>query len=287
MEESNVKVIVNPYNFNNKLVTENDIKNILSTYEIDSNINGLEVYQRAFIHKSYTKKAPEDIGDDVTIADKPEGALELFNYDYERLEFLGDAVVSVVIAKYLYERYPNENEGFLTKMRTKLVNGEMLAFLSDKLNFGEFVIISRHIEDKCDGRNSIHILEDIFEAFIGAMFLDFNEIDNYNLLDNFYSGIGFQICEKFITHVIEEHVDFSELIIKNTNYKEQLSRYFKNELEGQLTFSEARVDGGLVDRIFIIDVLDLENKIIATGSGKSKKKAEQNACKNALVKLNL
>lgn len=287
MEESNVKVIVNPYNFNNKLVTENDIKNILSTYEIDSNINGLEVYQRAFIHKSYTKKAPEDIGDDVTIADKPEGALELFNYDYERLEFLGDAVVSVVIAKYLYERYPNENEGFLTKMRTKLVNGEMLAFLSDKLNFGEFVIISRHIEDKCDGRNSIHILEDIFEAFIGAMFLDFNEIDNYNLLDNFYSGIGFQICEKFITHVIEEHVDFSELIIKNTNYKEQLSRYFKNELDGQLTFSEARIDGGLVDRIFIIDVLDLENKIIATGSGKSKKKAEQNACKNALVKLNL
>ena len=57
------------------------------------------------------------------IAEKPEGALELYDYDYERLEFLGDAVVSA-IAKYLFERYPNENEGFLTKMRTKLVNGK-------------------------------------------------------------------------------------------------------------------------------------------------------------------
>ena len=241
----------------------------------------------AFIHSSYSKKTPLEIGENVVLASKPEGALELMNEDYERLEFLGDAVVSIVVAKYLYERFPDEDEGFLTKMRTKLVNGEMLGFLASKLGFGEFAIMSRHIEDKCKGRTSQHILEDIFEAFVGAMFLDFNEIDNYNLLDNFYSGIGFQICEKFIMHVIEEHVDFSELILKNNNYKEMLNKYFKETYESAINFSEVSVDGGLNDRLYTINVLDNKNNILGTGIGKSKKKAEQYACKDTLINLNI
>ena len=241
----------------------------------------------AFIHSSYTKKVPKEIGENVVLANKPEGALELMDDDYERLEFLGDAVVSIVVAKYLYERFPDENEGFLTKMRTKLVNGEMLGFLASKIGFGEYAIMSRHIEDKCKGRTSQHILEDIFEAFVGAMFLDFNEIDNYNLLDNFYSGIGFQICEKFIMHVIEEHVDFSELILKQSNYKEMLNKYFSDTFETPINFSEPLVDGGLNDRLYTVNVLDDQAKIMGTGVGKSKKKAEQYACKDTLINLKI
>ena len=284
MEE--VKVIVNPYNFNNKLITENDVKKILSDYDIDDTIFKLDNYQLAFVHSSYSKKSPIELGENVVIADKPEGALELMDTDYERLEFLGDAVVSIVVAKYLYERFPDDYEGYLTQMRSKLVNGEMLGFLAGKLNFGEFAIMSRHIEDKCNGRTSQHILEDMFEAFVGAMFLDFNEIDNYNLLDNFYSGIGFQICEKFIINVIEEHVDFFLLILKNTNYKEQLSKYFNETYKCSIKFSEPEVDGGLNDRLYTVNVLDLENNVIGVGIGKSKKKAEQYACKDSLIKLN-
>ena len=137
------------------------------------------------------------MGDNVVIADKPEGALELFEYNNETLNFSWDAVISTVVARYLLERFHGENEGFLTKMRTKLVNGEMLGNLAKKLGFGNIIIISRHIEDKCNGRTNPNILEDSFEAFIGAMFLDFNEVDNYNLLENFETGIGFQILEKF------------------------------------------------------------------------------------------
>ena len=282
-----IKVIVNPYNFNNKLLTENDIHQILQKYEITDTIHSTKFYQLAFIHSSYTKKAPTEIGENVVLAPKPEGALELMDNDYERLEFLGDAVVSVVVAKYLYERFPDENEGFLTKMRTKLVNGEMLGYLANKLEFGEFAIMSRHIEDKCKGRSSQHILEDMFEAFVGAMFLDFNEIDNYNLLDNFYSGIGFQICEKFIIHVIEEHVDFSELILKQSNYKEMLNKYFSDTFETPINFSEPLVDGGLNDRLYTVNVLDDQDKIMGTGVGKSKKKAEQYACKDTLINLKI
>lgn len=282
-----IKVLVNPYNFNNKLITKNDIHNILQRFDIDNEINSLEHYQTAFVHNSYIKKSPSELGDNVVICDKPEGALELLDKDYETLEFLGDAVVSIIVAKYLKERFPEENEGYLTKMRTKLVNGEMLGYLASKINLGEFAIMSRHIEDKCKGRTSQHILEDIFEAFLGAMFLDFNEVDNYNLLDHFYSGIGFQICEKFMVHVIEEFVDFSELILKNNNYKEQLNKYFSETYDSPINFSEAEVEGGLNDRIYTVNILDDENKIIGTGIGKSKKKAEQYACKDCLIKLKL
>jgi len=288
MSNSNtIKVIVNPYNFNNKLLTENNIYDVLRKFDIQGNIYSIKYYQLAFIHSSYTKKAPSEIGENVVLANKPEGALELMDDDYERLEFLGDAVVSIVVAKYLFERFPDENEGFLTKMRTKLVNGEMLGFLANKLEFGKFAIMSRHIEDKCKGRTSQHILEDMFEAFVGAMFLDFNEIDNYNLLDNFYSGIGFQICEKFIIHVIEEFVDFSELILKNNNYKEMLTKYFNETYQSSINFSEPSVEGGLNDRLYTVDVLDANNVVMGTGVGKSKKKAEQYACKDTLINLKI
>ena len=282
-----IKVIVNPYNFNNKLLKENDIHTILQNYDINDKIHSTKYYQLAFVHSSYAKKAASDIGENVVLASKPEGALELMDNDYERLEYLGDAVVSVVVAKYLYERFPDENEGFLTKMRSKLVNGEMLGFLANKLGFGEFAIMSRHIEDKCKGRTSQHILEDMFEAFVGAMFLDFNEIDNYNLLDNFYSGIGFQICEKFIMHVIEEHVDFSELILKQSNYKEMLNKYFSEHFNSPINFSDPTVEGGLNDRLYTVNVLNDEYKIMGTGTGKSKKKAEQYACKDTLINLKI
>ena len=285
MEE--IKVIVNPYNFNNKLLKETDIHKILQNYDINDKIHSTKFYQLAFVHSSYAKKVASDIGENVVLASKPEGALELMDNDYERLEFLGDAVVSVVVAKYLYERFPDENEGFLTKMRSKLVNGEMLGFLANKLGFGEFAIMSRHIEDKCKGRTSQHILEDMFEAFVGAMFLDFNEIDNYNLLDNFYSGIGFQICEKFIIHVIEEHVDFSELILKQSNYKEMLNKYFSEHFNSPINFSEPTVEGGLNDRLYTVNVLNDEYKIMGTGIGKSKKKAEQYASKDTLINLKI
>lgn len=285
--ENNIKVMVNPYNFNNKLIDKTFIESILSEYDIEDEIYSDKLYQQAFVHNSYTEKKPEEIGENIVIADKPEGAINLFKKDYERLEFLGDAVISNIVAKYLFERYPNEDEGFLTKMRTKLVNGEMLAFLAKKLGFGEYAIISRHIEDKCNGRKALHILEDMFEAFIGAMFLDFNEKDNYNLLDKYYSGIGYQICEKFMINVYETHIDFSELVMKNTNYKELLNKYFHENYDCSIIFSEPEIDGGLSDKIYYISIFDPDNNILGKGLGKSKKKAEQNACKNTLEELGI
>ena len=86
------------------------------------------------------------------------------------------------------------------------------------------------------------ILEDVFEAFVGAMFLDFNEIDNYNLSDNFYLVLVIKCVKKFIIHMIEDLVDFSELIMINTNYKDQLNKYFSDTFQIQ-TYKEISVEG--------------------------------------------
>ena len=300
-DDESVKVVVNPYNFNNKMITENDVKDILKKFDIEDDIVNLDIYQKAFIHKSYSVKDPKELGENVVIADKPEGALELFEYNNETLEFLGDAVISAVVARYLFERYYGENEGFLTKMRSKLVNGEMLGTLARKMGFGEFIIISRHIEDKCNGRINPNILEDSFEAFIGAMFLDFNEKDNYNLLDIFYTGIGFQICEKFLINIYEELVNFTDLIMTNTNYKEQLGRYFNENFGHSVKYGELSVTGISTEREYKCcvfapnyDPTKLEDgeqhneyNILVKAVGTSRKKAEQAAAKIALKHFNV
>ena len=154
------------------MITKDFIESVINNYDI-YNINNLEIYQQAFTHKSYS--ISKNNADE--IVDKPEGALDLQKTDLERIEFLGDSVLGLVIAKYLFERFPQQNEGFLTKLKTKLVNGEALAYFSKELGFGEYILMSRHIEDKCNGRNSTNILEDVLEAFIGALFIDFNTIE--------------------------------------------------------------------------------------------------------------
>ena len=283
--EESTKIIINPYNFNNKLLQKSDIKSILSDYKIDFDIQDLSIYQQAFSHKSYCQKNPEDVQkEDVELAEKPEGCLELRENDNERLEYLGDSVISCIIAKYLFERFPDQDEGFMTRLRTKLVNGEMLGRLSLEIGFDKFVLISRHVEERCNGRSSVRILEDVFESFVGSLFLDFNNntLDT-PLFDNLYSGPGFHICELFIINLIESKIDFSDLILTDYNYKDQLLRFFQQKFQETPKYKEVMLEGPPHDRIYTMGVLDTQGDIICEGKGKSKKKAEQLASKKCLV----
>ena len=112
----------NPYNLSNKLLNVDDINDIMKLVNItDFKIKNLELYQKAFVHKSYSKKNPLDLGEDVVIAEKPEGALELFDYNSETLEFFGDSVLGMVVAKYLMERFPN------VKIINELINNPLIS----------------------------------------------------------------------------------------------------------------------------------------------------------------
>ena len=277
---------LNPYNFNNELITENNIQEILMSMNIPLDPNNIEVYQRAFVHKSYSCKCV-DIND---VIPKPEGALPLMDTDNERLEFLGDSVIGLIVEKYLYERYENQDEGFLTKLKTKLVRGDALAYFAKELGFAKWIIMSRHVEDKCHGRNSTSILEDSFEAFIGALFTDFNEQElESNCLDkyDFYSGLGFQVCEQFMINLIEEKVDFSVLIQTNYNYKEQLIRHLVNKHNMRPEYSLISTEQDEYEKTFTAQVKDPSSNKDYIGLGTTKKKAEQEASKNALIDLGI
>lgn len=205
----------------NTLITQEDVENILNYFggigENNSklHIKNLELYRVAFTNESYYQSLKK------TISDPPE---QLY-IDYlpsesnERLEFLGDHVLKCIIGKYLYKRFWNEREGFLTTLKIKLENGKMLHKIGDIMGFKKFILLSLQVENQtilntCIGRNTPSFYEDVFEAFIGAIFEDFG-ID------------GYYYAEKFVVNVLENVVDFSELNSTNDNYKDSLQRYFQ------------------------------------------------------------
>lgn len=318
LEENKIKI--NPYNINNRLISHSDILTILSKYDIDININNLTNYQLAFIHKSYCCKKNKNDNDseNIEIVEKPEEALPLFDKSNETLEFLGDAVVNFIVGAYVYERFPNENEGFLTRIRTRLVNGSTLGELAKNIGLTKHMIISRHVEDRCNGRFNLRILEDIFEAFIGALFLDndieffqnnyylisqlnnikkitkskqiinkVDEIINWSKIINFKGNQSMEICKKFLINVIEENIDFTELITNDNNFKDQLLRYFQHNFNETPKYYEVFCDGPAHDRQFTMAVLDINGNQICQGKAKTKKKAEQIASKKALIHFNV
>lgn len=261
-----IKFKSNPYNPINKLISCDIILNILDKFNIQNYvIKDLTVFQKAFVHSSYCEIK------DYEQYQKTSDCLSLFKESYETLEFLGDSILGSVVSNYLYNRFVNKHlkdEGFLTKLKIRLVCGEQLSYLSKCMNLQQYMIISKHIEDNCSGRNNEHILEDIFEAFIGALYLDSND---------------YKLVETFIISIIHNFVDISDLILNDNNYKDQLLRYLQKNFNTQPKYNTTKREGNN-DFISTISYISEENIIkLETGEGITKKKAEQNAAKKTLI----
>lgn len=254
----------NPYNSSNVLINENDIINIMKTLNINNyKVNNLNHYQNSFIHKSYC------VMKDSSEYTNNCNALNLFNESYEKMEFLGDSFLGVIISEYIYKRYVeiyDQDEGFLTTMKNRLVNGETLSKLAELLNFNKYLIISKHIEDNCNGRHNSSILEDTFEAFLCAIYLDTNDIS---------------LLKKIVINIYEKYIDFTDIIINNTNYKDQILRYFHNNFQIHAKYKTIEHQNGFISYLYKND------EIISEGISETKKKAEQLASKNALIKYNV
>jgi ribonuclease-3 len=256
-----------PFNNRNVLLHDADLRAIFDKNGLPNvQFNNIDLYRNAFVHKSYCtmKNADFTTGN----LKKPDDCLPLQEMSYERLEFTGDSILSAITSCYLQERFPSENEGFLSKMRTKLVNGKMLGYLSQQLGFPKFAIISKQVED-AGGRNNYKIMEDIFEAFIAALYLD--QGDN-----------GFHICQRWIIYIIENYLDFSELILQKTNYKDMLVAYMQHHLQNQPRFYEINIITKDHNKVFTYCVKDKNNTVIATAKGPTKKDAENNVALEAL-----
>ena len=212
-------------------------------------INNKSHYIQALMHRSFLEELDEE--------DKSN----------ERLEFLGDSVLSLVVAEYLFEKFPNEDEGFLTKIRAKLVNRFALSDAAEDIGLENFILIDQNLTNTF-ARASKTVLSDAFEAIIGAIYLD--------------HGLG--ISKKFIRKaLIQPLIKDGEYLI-DENYKSQLLEYAQaNRLESP-NYIVVNEEGPQHDRVFTIKV-SVGNNFQGIGTGKNKKTAEQNAAKATLDQI--
>jgi len=238
------ELIFNPFNSNNNEITSAIVQELLSKYGIFTKPFNMELYKRAFIHKSYTKRPKlENSIANIVISDKPENCLPLKTKSNERLEFLGDGVLELITKYYLYKRFPKADEGFMTEKKIALVKNEHIGKLALEMGLNKYFIISRHAEDK-NIRNNLKKLGCLFEAFIGAIFLDFNRIsikDEYGWFENVFNcGPGLQMAQIFVENVFEKHVDWTNLINNDDNYKNKLQVIIQKEFKITPDYVELR-----------------------------------------------
>ena len=228
-------LVFNPYNPNNNEITLSQVQYILTKYGVPGKVHNLNLYKRAFVHKSYTKR-PQlyNLNEKITITEQPIDCLPLHTKSNERLEFLGDGVLECITKYYLYRRFPKENEGFMTEKKIALVKNESIGKLALEMGLHKNYIISKHAEEK-KTRTNLKKLGCLFESFLGALFLDFNKIDIQDeegwFKNTFVTGPGFQIAQIFVESVFEKHVDWIKLIQDDDNYKNILQVKIQKEFK--------------------------------------------------------
>ena len=182
----------------------------------------------------------------------------------ERLEFLGDSVLSIIVSEYLFEKYTAEAEGKLTNRRRELVCEKALAHYANKLSLGDYLRLGRG-EDKNGGRANKSILADAFEALLAAMYLDggIESVKPYIL--------------SFITEAVKREANFKD-------NKSLLQEEIQKEKGNSLSYEEIGEYGPDHDKTFKF-VVKLNGAVVGTGEGRSKKEAEQAAAGDALLKI--
>ena len=272
--------IYNPWNLANKPIPDAEILRILRQFGCTDRPHNWSLFRQACVHSSYVDR-PEgpsvaQNGEPVVVAERPPECMPLCKEDNEAIEFVGDSLLGCVIALYLHERYPDQDEGFLTRLRTRLVNNKQLGELAAKIGFPQWLILSRHVEDVCNGRRNLRIQGSMLEAWVGAMYLDLSEVN---------AGLAFVRIQHWLINLFESQVDFASLIADDNNFKDQLLKYYQATYHTPPRYKEVKVEGPLHDRTFTMGVLAPDGSVVAVSTARNKKVAEQEASRKALLKL--
>lgn len=271
-------------NEKNIYITKEFIEGIFKGYGIEYKVHNLNTFQMAMIHSSYTPKTETKHRNKpitrvvVEPIDDPNKAIPIQKKSYEELELLGDSVIHLILADYFTTRYEDEGEGFMTKLRTKVESGDTLSHFSKTIGLNKYVLISRYLECTNSRDENKSILEDTFEAFIGATYRDSP------------TGVNFEKCREFIINLVEREVDIAEMLHNENNYKDLLLQYFHVRKWEDPMYNKLGSNGAEQGKIFSVVVIKKEHPkdvgvICGTGFGTSKKKAEQHAAKLALEYL--
>ena len=239
-------LLYNPYNNKNIEITQKEVESILKSYGLPGTVYNLKLYQRAFVHKSYTKRPHlENKAQNIEIATQPGDCLPLRQKSNERLEFLGDGILEAITKYYLYRRFPKENEGFMTEKKISLVKNEAIGKLAYDMNLNKWLLLSNHAEEK-KSRTNLKKLGCLFEAFLAALFLDYNKIsikDEDKWFEKlFVCGPGFQMAQIFLEKVYERHVNWTDIIINDDNYKNILQVKIQKEFKTTPMYIEKGYD---------------------------------------------
>jgi ribonuclease-3 len=262
-------LLYNPYNSKNRLFTKIDIHAILRKHRCSHEVRNHTLFQTAMVHSSYVKRVDytSPTGESTQLVDKPPNCLDLFDNSYETFEHLGDSILGATVSTYLFRRFPDENEGFLTDLKKDIVCNDMLGSLSLKIGLEKFYIISRHNEDICNGRTNTKKLGDILEAFIGALWMD--------------SGNDFTTVSSFVVALIEKYINIPKLLMNNTNFKEQLQKIY----QAKFHHTPKYIMLSSAANTYTMAATDEKGAHLGIGTAVTKKQAEQLAAKQAIEKI--
>jgi ribonuclease-3 len=182
--------------------------------------------------------------------------------DNERMEFLGDSIISAVVAHFLYKRYPNVDEGHLSKLKSQLVSRTSLAQWADDLGLGQFLLLSQG-EEATGGRQRESLLGNVYESLVGAIFLD----------------QGFSRAQRFILRQLAKKKRIIE-----TDFKSRLQELMQKKYKAPPSYQVIREDGPDHAKVFTLEVR-MGKRTLGEGEGRSKKEAEQMAAREALRKI--
>lgn len=215
-----------------------NLKNILGFMPGD-----IRLYQLAFVHKSASSFVFKN-----------------HQINNERLEYLGDAILDAIVAEYLYRKFPDRDEGFLTQMRSKIVNRENLNHIAIKLGLANMII------SKLANENHRSLYGDTLEAMVGAIYLD----------------IGFRKTKKLILErIIQNHINIVRLQERETDFKSRIIEWGQKHKKAINFACFEEFDDQVNGNVFISHLIVVD-EIMGRGIGISKKDAEQNAAKQAL-----
>jgi ribonuclease III len=209
----------------------------------------LRLYELAFIHKSASFRFSNG-----------------FNINNERLEYLGDAILDAIVADFLFIKYPNKDEGFLTQMRSKMVKRSFLDAIAVKIGISKLIV--SHVPNHGTKK---HLYGNAFEAFVGAVYLD----------------RGYDLTRQFvINRIIKQYINLDDLMATESDFKSRLIEWAQKNK--QIVNFECNEDTVKTERppLFVAHIV-VDEKNIGKGKGYSKKEAEQNAAQAALLFLNL
>lgn len=213
------------------------------------NICNADLFVQALVHRSYLQQTNQR------------------GESNERLEFLGDSILNLIVGEYLYHHFPAADEGELTKVRSRLVNRKALVAYSKSVNLSSFILMSQSAAQSL-GKGSETIVADTYEAIIAAVYLD---------------G-GYAEAKKFVERQLVEALQKRTIITSDENYKSMLLEYAQANGLGVPRYTIVKEDGPDHDRTFTVEV-SLNSRKSGTGIGKNKKEAEQEAASRALEML--